>query len=277
MKRNGIIIAVLAGFLLSGCQVFEKQQQVGAVVEVNGHYLYRFTLDSLTVGLPSADSARIAQQYIDQWAKDMLIYDHAKGQSSPQVESLVEDYRKTLYVHAYEEYLIDTRMSKTISDSLYKAIYTSMPDRFQLDESIVKGLLVVVPNDAPNIAKLRQWMAKAELDEIEKYAYQNASGYEIFDEKWLTTTDMMRIIPMGRNELESRLKNKNQIETADSLKIYLLQVTDKHLRGEQMPLDYAQPEIKTIVLSARQVAFLQSERERLYEEAKETGEIKFYE
>ena len=277
MKRSGYIAVLLACFLASGCQVFEKQQQVGAVVEINGHYLYQFTLDSLTLGLSSEDSARVAQQYIDQWAKDLLVYNNAKGQASPQIEALVEDYRRTLYVHAYEEYLIDTRMSKEIADSTAEQIYNAMPDRFKLDESILKGLLVVVPKDAPNIAKLRQWLTKEQLDEIEKYVYQNASGYELFEDKWLTTSDILRRIPMERNDLENRLKSKNQFETADSLKIYMLQVTDKHLRGEKMPVEYARPEIEKIVLSARQVGFLQSERERLYQEAIETGEIKFYE
>ena len=60
-------------------------------------------------------------------------------------------------------------------------------------------------------------------------------------------------------------------------KTYLLQVTDKKLRGEQMPIDYARPRIEKIVLSTRQVEFLQKERERLYNEAIQKGTIKFYE
>ena len=76
---------------------------------------------------------------------------------------------------------------------------------------------------------------------------------------------------------QSLLKTKNQIEKADSVKTYLLQVTDKKLRGEQMPIDYARPRIEKIVLNTRQVEFLQKERERLYNEAIQKGTIKFYE
>jgi hypothetical protein len=82
---------------------------------------------------------------------------------------------------------------------------------------------------------------------------------------------------MDRAELENLLKTKNQIEKADSTKTYLLQVTDKKLRGELMPVEYARPRIEKIVLSTRQVEFLQKERERLYNEAIQKGEIKFYE
>ena len=284
MNMRQKISAILAGFLLcvvtiamTSCAAFTKKQQAGAVVEVNGHYLYRSTLDALTVGLSSEDSLRVAQQYITQWAKDALLFDKAKSHTTPEMEELVEDYRRTLYVHAYEEYLVERKMSKTISDSMALQIYTQMPDRFVLNESIVKGLMVVVPNDAPTIAKLRKWLEKESLDNIEKYAYQNANGYELFTDRWLTTTDIMTHMPIERADLETKLKSNNQIEVTDSLKTYLLQVNEKHLRGEQMPLEYARPQIEKIVLSARQVEFLQKERERLYNEAIQSGRIKFYE
>ena len=293
MKKNTIIIALLAGFLcasivmLSGCDALAKKQQAGAAVELNGHYLYRSTLDSLTLGLSSEDSLRVTQQFISQWAKDLLIYDNAQAHSSREIESLVEDYRRTLYVHAYEESIVERRMNKTVSDSMAMDIYNKMPDRFRLDESIMKGLLVVVPNEAAKVEKLRKWLSEMKnqnvnadsktLDNIEKYAYQNASGYELFVDKWLTTTEVLGHLPMERAELEAKLKAGNQVETADSLKTYILQVTEKHLRGEQMPLEYARPQIEKIVLSRRQVEFLQKERERLYNEALQSGEIKFYE
>ncbi len=277
MRKTGIIIALLASFLLVGCTAFEKKQQAGAAVELNGQYLYRSTLDSLTLGLDPEDSTRVVQQYVSQWAKDILVYDNAKARPNEAIERLVEDYRRALYVHAYEEYLVERRMPKTVADSTVAQLYAQMPDRFTLDESIVKGMLVVIPNDAPKIDKLRGWMTKPDMDAIEKYVYQNASGYELFTDKWLTTTELLAKMPVERAELETRLKAKNQIEVADTLKTYLLQVEDKHLRGEQMPMEYARPQIEKMVLSARQVEFLTKERERLYNEAIQNQKIHFYE
>lgn len=277
MKKSGIVIALLASFLLVGCAAYEKKNQSGAAVEVNGQYLYRATLDSLTLGLEPEDSIRVAQQYISQWAKDILVYENAKSRSNADVERLVEDYRRALYVHMYEQYLVERKMPKSVADSTVVQIYAQMPDRFILDESIVRGLLVVIPADAPKADKLRGWMAKQELDAIEKYAYQNASGYELFLDKWLTTTELLAQIPIERAELESKLKTQDQIVVSDSIKTYLLQTTQKHLRGEQMPIDYARPQIEKIVLNTRQVEFLNKERERLYNEAIQNKKIKFYE
>lgn len=289
MKQTGIIPAIIAGMLLCGCTALEKKQQEGAAVEVNGHYLYRSTLDSLTLGLSSEDSLRVAQQFISQWAKDILMeeeaFRHPSSAVKKRLEDMVTDYRRTLYVQSYEEWLVERRMPKTVLDSTVQQVYEQMPERFQLSESIVRGLLVVVPVDAPNVARLKKWLSEVNkgdglnggaLDNIEKYVYQNASGYELFADKWLTTTELMTHMPMERLELENALKTKNQIEVTDSLKTYLLQVTDKYLRGAAMPMEYARPEIEKMVLSSRQAEFLNKERERLYNEAVQEKKVNFF-
>lgn len=281
MKKATIIYFVSALLMLSGCQALEKQQQYGAAVEVNGHFLFRSTLDSLTVGLNSEDSLRVAQQYISLWAKDILMYEAIQnGELNVEIdaiEKMVSDYRHSLYVHAYESYLVERYMSKNVPDTIVEQMYTQLSERFRLDESIMKGILVIVPNDAPNIGKLRKWMTEESLDDIEKYVYQNASGYELFADRWVTTTNMLAQIPLERKELENKLKSKYQIETSDSLRTYLLQVTDKYLLGNPMPLEYARPEIEKIILSERQVDFLLKEREKLYNEAIQEQKIRFYE
>lgn len=279
--------------LLCGCQALEKKQQVGAVAELNGHYLYRSTLDSLTLGLNSEDSLRVVQLFIRQWAQDILLYDNSTARTHQEIEQMVSEYRRTLYAQAYEDRLVEHRMPKSIPDSAVQAIYDRMPDRFILDESIVKGVLLVVPNDAPNLSKVKQWLLKIGterqerkekknskatnvLDDIEKYVYQNASGYELFTDQWTTVTALTRQMPVERADLETKLKYGNRIEISDSTQTFILQVTEKHMRGEKMPVEYARPQIEKIILNARRVEFLRKERERLYNDAVQEKKIKFF-
>lgn len=280
MNKKNLISVILAccllSWMLTGCQAFQKKQQSGAAIELNGQYIYRSTLDSLTLGLSNEDSIRVAQQYISQWAKDILFYEQAQGNRSEQIEKMVEDYRRTLYAQAYEEWLVDHRMPKSVPDSMIAQAYAQMPERFRLEESIMKGILVVVPTDAPKLAQLRTWLEKQDMDAIEKYAYQNASGYELFTDSWRTTTDLLTHMPMERGELESALKGKNRIEVSDSLQVYLLQITDKNLQGSPMPLEFARPKIEETILHSRQVEFVQKERERLFNEAIQDRKVIFF-
>lgn len=274
-KHIGICF-LSACFLLGGCQVLEKKQQAGAAVELNGHYLYRSTLDSLTLGLAVEDSARVAQAFIRQWAQDILLLDEAMARPDDRIEQMTADYRRTLYAQAYEARLVAQRMPKTVADSTVERLYEQMQDRFKLDESIMKGVLVVVPVNAPKKEKLLGWLAKQELDALEKYVYQNARGYELFTDRWMTTTQMIAQMPIERSDIESKLKYTNRIEVTDADKTYILQITDKRMRGEAMPVEFARPEIEKIILNARQVEFLRKERERRYNEAVQGRKVNFF-
>lgn len=284
MRKYYILLAVLVS-IFGGCNAIDRKHQKGSAVVVNNQYLYYSTLDSLTLGLSSEDSIHVAQQYINQWAKDIVVYDKAKARTNPSIERLVEDYRRTLYVHAYEEYLVEQNMSKTIMDTTITQLYDRISDRLLLDESIVKGLLVIYPNDAPKADQFKKWAhqladgstSAEEMDQIEKYAYQNANGYELFTDKWCTTSDLLTFIPIGYTSLDNLISKQDQIEVSDSTQTYLLQLTVKHLKGEKMPIDYATPKLKELILKERQIEFLQKERERLYNEAIQNQQIIFFE
>ena len=281
MKNKLLYISIL--FLcavLSGCQWFEQKRMTGVAVALNGQYLYQSTLDSLSFGLSGEDSARGVEQYVQQWAKDILEYERAKGAADKAIEALVEDYRRSLYVHAYEQELVERRMPKQVADSVVEQIYAAHPEKFELRESLAKGVLIVVPNGAPNMKKLRGWLTdlnEENLENIEKFAYNYAIGYELFTDQWRTAQQLLMSMPFERDELNRLLRSKQQIELQDSLSTYILQVTDKRMAGEPMPIEYARPEIEKAVLSQRRVQFLQEERERLYEDAIKYNKIVFFE
>ena len=281
MKNKLLYISILLFCaVLSGCQWFEQKRMTGVAVALNGQYLYQSTLDSLSFGLLSEDSARVVEQYVKQWAKDILEYERAKGAADKAIEALVEDYRRSLYVHAYEQELVERRMPKQVADSVVEQIYAAHPEKFELRESIAKGVLIVVPNGAPNMKKLRGWLTdlnEDNLENIEKFAYNYAVGYELFTDQWRTAQQLLLTMPFEQDELDRLLRSKQQIELQDSLSTYILQVTDKRMAGEPMPIEYARPEIEKAVLSQRRVQFLQEERERLYEDAIKYNKIFFFE
>ena len=281
MKNKLLYISILLFCaVLSGCQWFEQKRMTGVAVALHGQYLYQSTLDSLSFGLLSEDSARVVEQYVKQWAKDILEYERAKGAADKSIEALVEDYRRSLYVHAYEQELVERRMPKQVADSVVEQIYAAHPEKFELRESLAKGVLIVVPNGAPNMKKLREWLtdlSEENLENIEKFAYNYAIGYELFTDQWRTAQQLLLSMPFERDELNRLLRSKQQIELQDSLSTYILQVTDKRMAGEPMPIEYARPEIEKVVLSQRSVRFLQEERERLYEDAIKYNKIVFFE
>lgn len=275
------IIWIMSIALLSGCTLYEQKRNSGVVVECCGQIITQAEIDQLTAGLSSEDSARVAEKYIYQWAIDLLTYEIAKDKPNKSIEDLVEDYRRSLYVHEYEQRLIAQRMPQDVVDSIVQQFYDTHSHRFVLRESILKGVLLVIPNQAPNMDLLRKKIQDPSNEEniewIEKFAYQYASGYELFTDNWQTMSQILLRMPFVTDNLEKQLKTKRQIELQDSISTYLLQVTDIHQSGQRMPMDYARPEIEKIILSQRQVEFLNQEREMMFNKALKEGQIKRYE
>lgn len=278
MKSKCLYIIVVA-VLLSACHQV-RSTQTGVVAELNGRYLYEADMQHLTAGLTGEDSAHVAEQYIRQWAEDILVYDKARDRVQPEIEALVEDYRRSLYVHEFQQRYIAQRMPKHVADTLVAQFYTAHAEQFKLKECIVRGILIVVPKEAPKMEKLRKWLQtpneKDHLEQLEKYAYSYATGYELFLDRWHTEADILTMMPFAKNDLERMLREHKQIELTDSISTYILQVDEKHLSGEAMPQDYARVEIEKIILSQRQVDYIARQRDELYRDAVRYNKIKFY-
>ena len=113
-----------------------------------------------------------------------------------------------------------------------------------------------------------------EIEKIEKYAYQYATGYELFVDRWKTSNQLMLKMPIAEDVLNASLSSKQQIEVTDSTQTYILQITDKRLPGELMPLELAEPEIRKLMLAERRTDFIQQQKDALYEEAEKLFRIK---
>lgn len=275
------IILLLCIFALSACQLFEEKRMSGSVAEYGGKTITEQELQLITSGLSPKDSLRVAQQYVRQWAIGMIEYDIAKEQTNKAIEQLVEDYRRSLYLHEYEEKLIAQRMPRIVEDTLIQSFYDLHRQHLILPQTIMQGLMLVVPIGAPNMNELRKNIQhpeeEANIEWIEKFAYKYAVGYELFLDEWKTSSDVFVHMPFEQDNIDKQLKTKRQIELQDSVNIYIMQVTNLHMKGTLMPLTYARKDIETILLRQRQVEFLQRERDYLYEEAIHTGKLKLYE
>ena len=263
---------------LSACNLFQRDAKEGAVVQLGSYYLYRSDLDQVTAAATNAeDSARYADQYIRRWATDLLQYQAGKDHSSPETEALVEDYRRSLYVAEYERHLVDKRMPKYISEAEADTFYVRHADRFVLQENILEGVLLVLPADAPSLPELKQKLTniadEENIEYIEKYAYRHAAGYELFNTQWRTGNQILMRMPS--NKWQKALAPNKLFEERDTASIYLLQVTDCRLAGEQMPIEYARPTIDKMILAERRVTFLKTQRDELYEDAVRYGKIRF--
>ena len=277
MKKHLYIFFVFLMTLVACNSTDWKKRPSSAVAEANGQYLYENEVRELTaLATNSEDSAKLLEDYIEKWATEILIYDLAYDKNQ-EIEDQVEKYRRSLYTHAYEQKLIEKRMSKQVDEISIQQFYEQHKEHFILSESIMKGLLLIVPIDAPNLNSLRKDVKELKgdnLEQIEKYAYKYAKGYELFFDEWRTTSQLMVSVPLKDKVWQNQMAQNMYYEQSDSLYVYILKAKDFYRQGAEMPINYAQEEIKKVILDQRKVHFIATEKHKIYENAVKRGKVK---
>lgn len=281
MFMKKVCFLLLAICACVGCTDFKQSRRNGVIAEYHGETITQVEIDALTANLSAEDSVRVAEQYIRQWATNLLVWEKAKSLNSKEIEKKVADYQRSLCLHEWEQRVVRQKMPQHVEDSMILAFYENNLSHFILRDPILKGLILIIPNGAPNMDKLRKYVtdpAKEEnIEWIEKYAYQYATGYELFLEGWKTSDQLLQRIPIDKITFHKQLKQTKQIEIQDSINTYVLQVIDVYHAGDYKPLDYARSDIEKMLLSQRQVEFLRNMREELYHDAVQQGNLKIYE
>ena len=262
--RSGIYI--LSGLLLLGsCSENTTTEQKGTLVKINERTLTKEdVLSVLPKKLSSADSLLWAESYIKQWVKDNLVYDVA-------LQNLGDENR-------YQEQLVHERLSANITDEEKRNFYDENQDQFELDHSLIKGLFLKIPIDAPNLDEVKKWYrstSEASIEKIEKYSVQNAVVYDYFYDKWVSFDEVFVNIPIQVTNENEFLRTHSFVETADSSYCYLLNIEEYVAKGKIAPFEYASTQISDMLVNQRKVQFLKNFEEELYNDAIRGGNVVF--
>ena len=276
IDTDKLILLLSAMFIFFGCSKIKSYRLGDAVARVGEKALYADEVSMATIDANSSeDSLRLAEEYIKKWATDIVLSEKARSESknSKQIEALVEQYRRSLYINDWEQTVIEEDMNKQVSQEELQAYYDSHTDEFVLREPLLKGILLIVPQDAPDRRKLPQWLKDPtieNLEKIEKYAYQFASAYDLSLEQWISWYSLTSYIPT----LDKKKLQINQvIEKTDSANAYYFFVSDMLKEKDAMPLSFATPYIESAILQNRKQKYLEDRRKQLFQPSVKRGKI----
>lgn len=276
-----LTVAVL--FLFFSCRKSSSEKgSDDALVRVGDKVLTRNDLEKVMPdGLSSKDSTLFAGDYIKQWVNDQLLYDVA-SRNIPNVENIdrmVDRYRRELVMFEYQKHLLNEKLSKEISEEDMKVYYEENLGKFKLHSAIIKGLFLKVPENSPQIARLKKWYksdSPEAIENIEKYGLHNAVIYEYFYDKWVSFEEVMSNIPYPVNQETEFLRTHTNIELNYKGYWYFLNISDYLPVGGQMPFDFAKVQIKEILINQRKMEFIKDIKKELYNDALKDKEIEYF-
>lgn len=249
------------------------------LVEVDGNFLYREDLQKVfPKGLSKEDSLLFAEKYIRDWIEDALLYNVAENNipNTDMVDELVENYRKTLIVHTYQQELIKQKLSSEIPEQELTEFYENNRHLFVLERPLVKGLFIKIPLTAPQLNDIRKWYkteTQEAVEKLEKYSWQHALSYDYFYDKWVPLSDILAKVPMKEEELLAIEKNRH-IEMQDTVSRYFLNITGYLDVGDEKPYDFARLSAIEILTNLKRVDFIKSVKNDLYQKALKRNKIK---
>lgn len=276
------IFIVLTILVISSCERKSTETVGKPLLEVEGKFLY---VDDVKQVIPTAsnkkDSIEIAQSYIRKWVTDVLMYENAKRNITNQAEidELVEDYRKSLTIHQYQQKMIVQRLPKEPAEEELQAFYNQYSEQLILKENVIKGLFLVVPSKAPKLNSVRNWVQSGNtksLESIEKYSIQNAISYDYFGDKWVPFTDILKKMPLQIEDPSNFIASNRFVEASDSLQHYFLRIESYRKTGQVEPYEMAKGRIVNILLNKHKTDFISSFEKELYNDAIKDETVTFF-
>ena len=281
VKNWGVILVIAAA--MTGCGQEHSHKGKTPLVEVSGEFLYKEDLQAaLPLNISKDDSVLFAEHYIRNWIEDALLFDKAEGNipDNDKISKLVENYRRALIMHTYQEELVNQKLANDISEEEINAYYEKNKELFRLDNPLVKGLFIKVPLSSPDLGNVRVWYRKNNQDiieKLEKYSLRNAVSYDYFYDRWTSVPDVAAKIPLKVLDTDANYLDKNRnVEVKDTAFCYFLHIEDFLGKDKQKPLDFARDEIKEILINLKRVEFINKVKEDLYQRASDRNKIIYY-
>ena len=282
--RKTIIFLLLLPALLGSCNAISSLVHDDQVVaKVGKNKLYKSEVERFIPNLTSAaDSARLAEQYINTWAMDLLYLDVAERELSKgelDVSAELENFRRSLLKYRYEQRYIIDRLDTLITDEQIRSYYEAHESDFELKRPVLKFRFVDVMKDSPNINAILRMMTSQEYDDVQRAdTLAKSTALRWFDssDTWMDANEVAKYFGLEYTQLLSLLWGDTiRYEPADRADLMFAYVTDIRRSGPA-PLEYCAPRIRDILMSARKHDLMNSLERDLLENALESNQFVIY-
>lgn len=276
MRPRFILLLCLLSLCLSSCK-----QKDTVVAEAYHAKLY---LSQLAAQIPDsfspADSAQLAQILIEDWIKQQIILHEAKQAlplKSQNFEKEIDEYKNTLLVNTYFNFLTSDSGQFTVSDDELEQFIKKYESRYTVNREIIKINYVKTARDSKLIKELRELLFDDDRRTEEKQRIEElcADSIEYFleDNTWLYLDDIQNEFPIEIKNKESILSQNKYIETEDSDYHYLIVFLDYKSRRTINETEEEIAAARMMLTQQKKQNFVNQKIEELMQKSMQSGQI----
>ena len=192
-----------------------------------------------------------------------------------QINRQVEEYRQTLILNKYKQVLIKDNSHSPADEDIIK-FYAENKGRFLLAEPMIKGAVIRISSNSPNIKRLHDNLKKTDqksIDEIERLSLKQPFDYSFFLEKWTSLTTMSYLVPKQIIDNYNNLKPNTIYEYRDEAFVYLIKIVDILPKDAEMPLELAKTKIAFLLQENNDKTFIDNYLNNMLEKQQKKGNV----
>lgn len=274
-----ITILICLVVLSASCRRFNPFADEGVVAKVGDRKLYITEVSSIfTPGLTPEDSVKLLEQYVDVWVKKQLKIVEAEQifrDSQEDMERLVENYRSSLLGYRLDRYYVENRIDTLLSAAEISDYYTAHRSDFILDRTIVKGLIVRMPENNRLKSRIKELMPQSGERYQDFLDLSEKNNFNVTEMRsWTDFSDFLSQLPTNKLRDYDELLTKSGVqEMRDGADLYLILITDHLKQGSVNPPERVSETIRRIILNQRRQEIIRNYEDSLYRAAVATKEV----
>lgn len=276
--------AALAVFSAASCRMINSLLHDEEVVARAGNnVLYRSEVSMLIPdGISGEDSLRLAMQYINTWASDMVFLDIAESQlskSEKDVTKELEDYRRSLLKYRYEQIYVNERLDTAVTNRDIEEYYNSHGADFILEGPVVKARLLKISPASRDIDRFKKQMSSFSLDggwTMDDVNDPAAGTFSTYSDKWIDLSELARDMDADDSLLAGASAGKFYEHPDGYGLLNIAYIAEMLPAGAPAPVEYCAPAIRDLIIGARKHRLIASLERDLLESARNKGKFVIY-
>jgi len=281
LKQTITVVSICLG-VFTACQTEHKQSGEKPLARVFDKYLYPSEIQNLLAeGTTDEDSAKIVNEYIDNWIQHNLLLKISEDnlQSKlPQIDKQAKEYRESLVIYAYEKQWLAENLDTLVPTDSLLLYYETHPQEFTLKQDIFKISYAVVGKTVKSYDSLRTWFTKdisKFRNELEAYCLNNCRNYVFDSENWFSEDALFKMLPLEIFD-NNRLRNAGIVEHTDENNKYIVKVHASRQAGTLAPFEYVRKDVMQVITGKRKMAMLKQNYQQMYSEGFKQGNAEIF-
>ena len=268
--KNFLLILVLT-LATTSCSNISNNNANNLIARAGENFLYT---NDIPKYLSEEDSIKRISSFIESWAKEKILYDlslvNLSQQKKTEIDELVNSYNLDLYINAYKDLIVNSRIDSIVTDEQIDSFYNLNYKSYKLSENLLKYRYVKVPDDNINLSKIRRYILRMNSDDrlfLDSLNFQFAD-LKLNDSTWFTEREVISSIGFIDQKNKSKYLLKNRLFTIDEPQYVNFFIIEEILNsGNIPPKSYLYERISSTIINQRKLDLLQSLNSEILKDA----------